>query len=174
VVAGILVFFAVVIDRQFIREYGSCTRNADGLPDGPCLTVDQASFFAALAHVQGFAPADAVFLAAKPEPLFYYARRRSVDLRPLVLRRVEPWPYLQASGVSWILLGGLKGMERTMFPDWLEPHCRQLALEGFFPPRTYLLRVLPDSAAGDSQACGAIAEFRATNARMSTETKRPR
>ena len=173
-VTVLLLAFALLQAWWFVDRYGACTRGSDGLPTGACLTADQASFFGAVAWIREATPDDAVFLSAKPEPLFYYTRRRSVDLRPLVSDRTEPWPYLEARGVSWILMGGLKSVERNEFPEWLEPHCRRLAVARVFPPNTYLLRVRPDSAAAGQDACGAFADFRAAHERRRGEAQVPR
>jgi hypothetical protein len=159
VVAGAVLVsggYAAVLDARFLTRQAPCTRNTERLPSGPCVTANQESFFAALAHIRKATPSDAVFFSAKPEPLFYYTGRRSLDLRPLAGGERDLWSYMRAEGVSWVLLGSLQYREWTQYPRLLTAHCERLAVERYFPPHTYLLRVIPDTAPPEMQACGPL------------------
>lgn len=133
-----------------------CARGGE-LPSGPCLRRDQASYFAALHYIREATPEDAIILTAKPEPLHLYTGRRSPSIRrALSLPPEEFLRYLRAEGTSYILLGSLQGAETRRLPEAMLPHCETLAVESFFPARTWLFRLRGDGEPRDREACDAI------------------
>jgi hypothetical protein len=63
---------------------------------------------------------------------------------------------MRDEGVSWVLLGNLQFREWTQYPGLLASFCERLAVERRFPPYTYLLRVVPDTAPPEVQACATL------------------
>lgn len=129
------------------------------LADPPaCLSDEQSSYLRAADQVAKTTPADAIFLGVAPEPLYYYTGRQSIPAPRA--RRVGPpdfFSYLEEQGVGYILLTANSGW----ISDRLEGDCSRLALDGTFPPRTYLLRIAsPGEAVSSGAACAAIAEHR--------------
>jgi hypothetical protein len=129
------------------------------LADPPaCLSIKQSSYLRAVDHIDKTTPTDAVFLGVAPEPLYYHTGRQSISSAGA--RRTGPsdfLAYLMEQGVDYVLLTANSGW----ISDRLAAHCSHLALEGTFPPRTYLLRIAsPDETVSPTSACEAVAEHR--------------
>lgn len=114
-----------------------------------CLTEDQKSYFRALGWIREHAASDAVFLTAKPQPLYWHTGRSTVDDHTAA--NVDPssfYPYLDEQGVDYVLLGGLRTFELSVYPDRLEAECERLKPIEHFPPRTWLFRLEPPADGG--------------------------
>lgn len=139
-----------------------CTRGSSP-PDATCVTVDQASFYAAARYIAGHLPRGAVVASAKPAPLFYYSGHPSV--RPIILFGGNDDDHLQGvreGGAEWVLLGSLMLREVGLLHHRLSVACDRLALEAAFPPRTYLFRIV-DGVTSDSTACRTLDAYRRAN-----------
>jgi hypothetical protein len=165
----VVVWAVAVFGAAGVRTAGAvaasmpCERAQD-LPADGCLKRDQASFFEAVRYIRANVPADAIFLSAKPEPLYLYAGMRSVGFRSsLRVPQEEFEAHLRESGVGYVLLGSLQSREPRRMPDLLGPMCDRLELVEKFPARTYLFRLRAPGEQGPSAACGAIEEYRAAN-----------
>lgn len=141
-----------------------CDREGQ-LPDPDCMPPDKASWFEAIRFLQDSIPGDAVFLTAKPEPLFLYTGLRSVA----TLGTASPpdtafIPRIRRLGAGYILLGSLQSMEPGLLSRRMLANCDALILERYFPERTYLFRVAPPgSEAGKRESCEAMARYRYAN-----------
>lgn len=135
------------------------------MPPASCLTRDQISYFDALRYIQRATALDAVFLTAKPEPMFLYTGRRSVPFLAAVKQPKENFvPHLRSLGVAYILLGSLQGNEPGRLSLTMLDHCRALELVQFFPERTYLFRLRGMAEAADGgAACAAMEDYRKAN-----------
>jgi len=142
------------------------------MPDAACVSADQASFFAASAHVRDSLPPTARTLSAKSEPLYLYSGKLTLPLAPLARRDSATfWRSLRAASVEFVLLGGLQVFELPYLAPHLRARCRDLELVATFPPRTYLFRwpgaTGADGAgpshtpgpASDNEACVAIDRY---------------
>jgi hypothetical protein len=139
-----------------VRQGMSCERGGD-LPTGPCLRLDQGSYFAALRWIRDNTAEDALILSAKPEPLYLYTGRQS----PSVRRALAVGPdgflrHLREAGTDYILLGSLQAMEVGRLPERMKLHCEALAVEAFFPERTWLFRVRAPGEPAARDGCDAI------------------
>jgi hypothetical protein len=132
-----------------------------------CLAVDTQSFLRAVDYVSRAVPEDAVFVTAKPEPLFYYTGRPSMDYT--TMRRASPSTdiagLLRDRGVGFVLLGSVHFTEPEALLNGLISACEELGVEAHFPPRTYLLRVLegpePDP---ERNACESLGQYEEASA----------
>jgi hypothetical protein len=163
-VSALLTINGVIRSAPMLEYRWPCHTGAEMPPDH-CVSPDQASFFAALAYARDNVPADAVFLAAKPEPLYYYTQRQSV-LRALTFGQPldEFVERLQDAGVDYVLLGSLQTGELYGYAKRLLANCDRFEVVRFFPPRTYLFRLLdaPDPARG-AATCEAVEAYQAAN-----------
>jgi hypothetical protein len=141
----------------------ACERAQD-LPPAACLKRDQVSFFEAVRYIRTNVPAGAIFLSAKPEPLYLYTGMRSVGFRSATDGPKEDFEAkLREAGVDFVLLGSLQSREPRRMPDLMEPMCDRLELVEKFPARTYLFRLRAPGEQRPTAACRAIAEYRAAN-----------
>ncbi len=161
-----LVLTAVGCSRtaQMLRETAECERGLASPPPA-CLRSDQQSFFAAAEYVRRQTSQDAVLVASKSAPLYYYSGRQSLDPEPLLTWPPERFAAeARRAGAEYILLGSLHTLEIGSLAEAVQASCEELALEAYFPPRTYLLRIRGD---GDAQvgetACEAVAEYQRRN-----------
>jgi hypothetical protein len=139
-----------------VRTGLRCERGGD-LPSGVCLRRDQLSFFAALRYIREHTPEQSLVLAAKPEPLYLYTGRRSPSLRGALALPVEEFlPHLREQGTDYILLGSLQATEVGRLPDAMRLHCEALAVEAFFPERTWLFRIRAAHEPPSREGCVAI------------------
>jgi hypothetical protein len=139
-----------------VRAGLRCERGGD-LPSGVCLRRDQQSFFAALRYIREHTPEQSLILAAKPEPLYLYTGRQSPSIRGALAVPVEEFlPHLRAQGTDYILLGSLQAMELRRLPRAMAAHCEELAVEAFFPSRTWLFRLRRPGEPRDREACAAV------------------
>lgn len=139
-----------------VRDGLECERGGT-LPSGPCLRRDEASYFAALAWIRENTPEDAIILSAKPEPLYFYTGRKSPPVRRAT--SVEPenfLTHLRETGTDYILLGSLQATEVGRLPQRMKLHCEALAVEAFFPARTWLFRLRSSDEPTARDACDAI------------------
>lgn len=148
---------------RLVIANASCAHGRD-LPPDDCLKRDQVSFFNAVRFIRGNVADDAVFLSAKPEPLYLYAGIRSVGFgAALDVPPEEFLPRLREAGAEYVLLGSLQSREPRMLAGLMEPVCDRFDLVGEFPARTYLFRLRAPESDDPSAACGAIADYRAAN-----------
>jgi hypothetical protein len=130
----------------------------------PCLGPEQSSYLLAVDQISKSTAPEANFLTLIPEPLYHYTGRQSISSATAF--RIKPvglLEYLEEQEVEYVLLTSNAGW----ISDRLEPHCSRLTLEGVFPPRTYLLRIMsPGEAVSSTGACDAIAEHRERAARQ--------
>jgi len=149
----------------FALDRSRCERTADGLPPARCVSPDQASFFEAVRWVRANTPPDAVILAAKGAPLWWYTGRRTVGYRPALARGGDGLlPFLREQGAGWILLGSLQLLEPRRLLDEVEANCSRLRVAAYFPARTWLFALAPPPTAAEaSQSCVAAAEYRERN-----------
>lgn len=146
-----------------LRQKGGCERGLE-FPSPTCVAPDQSSFFAALRYIRANLPSEAVLLTAKPEPLYYYTARRASPTLPSRIRAESLLPELYRTGTGYVLLGSLQAAEPTRLADALAANCRRIEPQEFFPPRTYLFRVLSqDAPDGEQAGCEAVAEYRRLN-----------
>ncbi len=142
---------------------GACPRGSR-YPDRSCVSPDQASFFATLRFIEANTPADATFLTAKPQPLFYYTGRQTISREAAAAQTPGTLTgFLQNQNVDYILLASLNSLEMSRFPDLLEPNCRTLAVVAQFPPRTALFRPRAQADPDDTTACEVLADLRRAN-----------
>lgn len=149
-----------------VRESAAC-QPGHPVPPAECLRPDQQSFFAALSYIGEHTPRDAVFLVAKPTPLYYYTGRQTISFERAIGHRPDEFvEALRSDGVGYILAGSVHHAELTMLTRLLAANCEQLELVAHFPHRTYLFAVPPADAAtaGRDGACAAVAEYRQRNA----------
>jgi hypothetical protein len=131
-----------------------------------CVLRDEASFLDAAAYVRDSLSEDAVILTAKSSPLAYHSGRRTVSVRPIVnWSATDVFAYSRTLGVSHVLLASVQQMELGLFADRVTEGCDRLEVERFFPPRTFLFRVLPAGTPPDPErsACTAVEEYRRLN-----------
>lgn len=149
-----------IVARQGCAEFS--------LSDPPaCLPEDTRSFLQAVDYVDRRTPDDAVFVSAKPEPLFYYSGRRSISY-PLVRDAPPSTDFatlFKNLGVDYVLLGSVHSTEPSTLVDRIGSACDELAVEAYFPPRTYLFRVVAEPGAGpdpgtEADACTALEQYR--------------
>jgi len=151
--------------------YSHC-RAGDVTPSPACLLPDQASFFSAVRFVTAALPPTAIILSAKPQPLYYYTRRRTITGAAANAVSVDHFTrYLRDQGTTHVLLGHLQDREGAGLSRKLFAHCRELDLVRSFPPRTYLfaLRAAPVVDDPSPPACRALGEYR----RMARDVIRP-
>jgi hypothetical protein len=147
----------------------------------PCLPEDTRGFLQAVGYVGRELPEDALFVSAKPEPLYYYTGRQSINYRTVRFApsSLDMSAMLRERGVSHVLLGSVHFTEPESLERWLTTFCEELTVEASFPPRTLLLALRADSGLVDPEAtatgtddsplsaepnaCAALLEYRAAN-----------
>lgn len=137
-----------------------------------CMTPAQRGYFDALAFVDRRTPRDALFLSAKPEPLYYYTGRRGIDDRgALRIPDDSLYRHLDRQGVDHVLLGHVRWIERGRFLPALQRECGRLSPLASFDPSTHLFRLLPagsDTAAaggaGGAGGCDVLEDYREATA----------
>ncbi len=129
-------------------------------PAASCVSVDQASYFAALADLAHRVPAGRNVLTIKAEPMAFYTGYRSPVVWPLLRSESSRFvERLRAAGVSHVLLASLQSSEpRVLAPRMLE-HCSAFVTEGTYPPRAYLFRLVAPAEEGDGSSCRDLARY---------------
>lgn len=161
-VGALMALTGIVESGQAVAARQSCGEFS--LSDPPaCIPEDTRSFLQAVDYVDRHTPEDAVFVSAKAEPLFYYTGRQSISYA-----RVRGAPpsadfaaLLRDLGADYVLLGSVHFTEPQVLLERLTSACDELAVEEYFPPRTYLFRVLdgPQGSSGRA-ACAALEAYR--------------
>lgn len=134
-----------------VQERAGCSEVSLDGGGRDCMIPAQRSYFDALAHIDRHVPEDALVLAGKPEPMYFYTGRRGVDDREAL--RVPPdrfYRYLDRAGVDYVLLSGLRVIEPNNYVPGLQTRCERLEPVASFPPRTRLFRLLPPSGASEA------------------------
>lgn len=163
VVAVVLACGSAMRTADFVQLRDSC--GPFSLAEPPeCLQVDRASLLRAIDFIGRDTPDTALFVTAKPEPLYYYTGRRSVLLQGTFSGDRNTYvDGLRRLGVDYVVLGSTHVDELRRLAPRLERQCEQLEVEAFFPPRTYLFRIRNGSAPGEPAACEAIEHHRNAN-----------
>lgn len=133
-------------------------------PAWSCLQVDQISYFNALDYITTHTAPDARILSFKPEAMYLYTGRRAIyGPRAIGVPPETFLEHLRTEGTDYILLGSLQLYEIGLLADRLEANCAALAVEQFFPIRTYLFRLRAAGEPPGEDGCNAMARFRAAN-----------
>jgi hypothetical protein len=151
-----------------VRNAGCDLSEERLLERGRCLPPDLTSYYAAADYVQRRIPANAVFLTAKPEPLFYHTGRQSVEFFDMVnVATPEDFaPRLREEKVDYLLLGSWRNTELGNLAPLIRGACEDLRLVESFPPRAYIFRLAGDAdSTTAASACAAMAEYFRANAR---------
>ncbi|HXI21940.1 MAG TPA: hypothetical protein VNH46_12675 [Gemmatimonadales bacterium] len=143
------------------RLYRACDRAHASTSPG-CFNPDQLSYFAAARYARDSLPRGSVFLAAKEATFAYYSGQQvvypSLNLRDENSFRVG----LQQRGVQYVVLGRTSSGERAWLSRRLLDFCRDFSLQARFPPRSLMLRLLPEAdSTASAAACAAVAAYRA-------------
>lgn len=163
---GLLITGAVSV-FSVIRSQTACDPGAP-IPSRPCLSADQASFFAATEYIRSHASPDAVVLTGKFPTVYYYTGRHVFSLTQALDQRPSEFvDYLRRENVAYVLLPAVmlftEGVSRFGAPalgPMLEANCRQLTLEASFPPSTFLFHVPADArSASPDTACAAVKTY---------------
>ncbi|MGH7553271.1 MAG: hypothetical protein ACREMQ_09640 [Longimicrobiales bacterium] len=143
-----------------IREAGPCDRSTR-MPQGACISADQASFFAALRYIEDRLPDDAVIATAKAAPLYFYTGHKTPPVGAVMAQSAESLlPFLRESGTSYILLARLHSLEASSLLPAVTANCNAFELIQEFPPSVYLLRfVEPGSEPIGTGACAAVKRY---------------
>ena len=160
-VGAILVLTGVVRSGRAVAARRDCGEFS--LSDPPsCIPEDTRSFLQAVDYVNRRVPEDALFVSAKPEPFFYYTGRQSINNS--IVAGISPSTdfaaLLRELGVDFVMLGSVHFTEPLTLAPHLTSACDELSVEGYFPPRTYLFRVL-DGPESDPErnACAGLEEY---------------
>jgi hypothetical protein len=78
--------------------------------------------------------------------------------RALALPPEQFLDHLREEGTGYILLGSLQATEIGRLPQAMRLHCEALAVEAFFPERTWLFRIRSPSEPASNDGCEAIAQ----------------
>ena len=86
-------------------------------------------------------------------------------------------PYVRGRGAGWILLGSLHVRERPALARLVQANCAALRLDAFFPPRTYVFRIMSApveaaTASASNDACAAAAAYLAATEGRSFDAER--
>ena len=165
--AACLLLTGAVSVFAVIAQQHACDPGAP-IPSRPCLSADQASFFAATEYIRGHASPNAVVLTGKPATVYFYTNRHVFSLTQALDRPPSEFlDYLRREDVTYVLLPAVmpfsEGVPRAgvrALGPMLEANCRQLALEASFPPSTFLFRVPADAgSASPDAACAAVSTY---------------
>ncbi len=132
--------------------------------DSGCVSADQRSYFQALDYIATELPTDAVLFSSRPEPIYLYAHRFTINRIRGVAALYASGPSdlepLRAEGATHVLLSHLQGSDLEIF-EQLAARCSQLALLARFEPRALLFQLgdHPINRPSDD-ACAALQDFR--------------
>jgi hypothetical protein len=178
--AGLFTLTGIVETTRAVRTRADCGEFSLESPPN-CIPSDTRSFLRAVEYVDRELPEDALFVSAKPEPLYYYTGRQSINYRTVRSARAstDMSALLREHEVSHVLLGSVHFTEPEILEGRLTSMCEELSVEASFPPRTLLLALRDDDASGrgdapgtgvddspaptERNACAALLGYRAAN-----------
>ena len=171
VLALLLVTGGSLRTGSLVRRMQACDRS-NWQQDDRCMLRDQVSYFAALDFIRDSLPADAVFLSAKPEPIYLYTGRKTAPLRDALARPADSLlSYLDRHQTRFVLISSLQAFELEELPDRLDHTCRSFRVRRAFPPRSWLLE-RQDSTGATEDACATIDAWRTANANRNFQLDR--
>ncbi len=136
-------------------ERVACVRGE--FPDPACVTVDQASFFAAVRFVGDSTAPGARVISTKSEPLSYRTSRTTMPYQLLrELNGADLRHFATSRRVEYVLLSPLHYLDATRLLPALRDRCHDLQVVRAFPPRTLLLRWASTDRRPVSDACEAL------------------
>lgn len=173
--AGLFTLTGIVRTTGVVRARIACGEFSLASPPS-CIPEDTRGFLQAVGYVERELPASALFVSAKPEPLYYYTGRQSINYRSVrsAPESTDMSALLRERGVDYVLLGSVHFTEAEVLEGWLTTFCDELSVEASFPPRTLLLALRAEAestgvgsvdppGSEEQNACAALLEYRAAN-----------
>lgn len=158
-----------------VRQAAPCERGGSW-PHPSCLGPEQQGYFAALRFVADSTAPEAVVHSGKPEPIYLYTGRQTVN-RGAMLNALESdtaaaLAPLREAGVTHVLLTHLAASDRRIFRQ-LERRCGDLSLVAEFRPYTYIFAVPDTGAVPTPGACPALERYGAATYDSAAGALRP-